>query len=557
MTNVQIEAGSFYANAEDRVVSGLLLPYGEQGKTNLGRFSVAPGAVTIPADPEVVTLNVQHDREEPIGRATELSETAAGIVGTFKIANTPEGDTVLAEIAAGTRSKLSAEVKNVVIRAGKAVGGVLFGAAVVEEGAFPSAALMAELAHDTEPEEEVEADDAEATDEGTLEAQVLDVVPDPEGNVEEIIVDDVPEKVIVDVINPADNSVTQTVFVPENQTQDTPNIGDPNMGAATAPETLQAHKAAPANESLNTVMNQLASAAKTGSRSLFAEIMKRDDAKAVTSLFAALSDIEFDSAGSAGINAQQPQWLGELWNGRTYERKFITLIASGQLSALTIQAWRWATKPSVDVWTGNKSAVPSPSNSTESFEVTGVRYAGAYDFAREFRDFGRTDVIESALRGMVESYAKVTDLATLTALVNGATEVEAGSATTQVAWNRIMDGVEAVLPTAVPTFAVVAQDLYRELVMTTSNDSLAYLNASLGLESGSAAGFSIIPSATLAAGNVLVGAREAATSFELGGSPIRAEATDMVLGGYDIGIFGYHAAAVTNADALALVAPAA
>lgn len=542
MTNVQIEAGSFYANAEDRIVSGLLLPYGEQGKTNLGRFSVAPGAVTIPADPEVVTLNVQHDREEPIGRATELSETAAGIVGTFKIANTPEGDTVLAEIAAGTRSKLSAEVKNVVIRAGKAVGGVLFGAAVVEEGAFPSAALMAEIAADT------------------LEAEILNIEEDVEGDnikIEVATVDEIPEMVLVNTTDPETGEVTQTEFVPETQTQDTPNIGDTNMGAATAPETLQAHKAAPANESLNSVMNQLASAAKTGSRSLFAEIMKRDDAKAVTSLFAALTDIEFDSAGSAGINAQQPQWLGELWTGRTYERKFIPLIASGQLTALTIQAWRWATKPSVAVWTGNKSAVPSPANSTESFEVTGVRYAGAYDFAREFRDFGRTDIIESALRGMVESYAKVTDLAALDALLDGATPVTAGSATTQVAWNRIMDGVDAVLPTAVPTFAVVAQDLYRELVMTTSNDSLAYLNASLGLESGTAAGFSIVPSSVLEDGNVLVGAREAATSFELGGSPIRAEATDMVLGGYDIGIFGYAATAVTNADALALVAPAA
>lgn len=545
MANVQIEAGSFYANAEDRVVSGLLLPYGEQGKTNLGRFSVAPGAVTIPADPEVVTLNVQHDREEPIGRATELSETAAGIVGTFKIANTPEGDTVLAEIAAGTRSKLSAEVKNVVIRAGKAVGGVLFGAAVVEEGAFPSAALLAEIAADT------------------LEAEILNIEEDVEGDnikIEVATVDEIPEMVIVNTTDPETGEVTQTEFVPDTQEDtptDTPIEGDTPMGAATAPETLQAHKAAPANESLNSVMNQLASAAKTGSRSLFAEIMKRDDAKAVTSLFAALTDVEFDSVGSVGINTAQPQWLGELWTGRTYERKFIPLIASGQLTALTIQAWRWATKPSVAEWTGNKTAVPSPANSTESFEVTGKRYAAAYDFAREFRDFGRTDIIESALRGMVESYAKVTDLATLDALVAGATDVVAGAATTQVAWNRIMDGVEAVLPAAVPTFAVVAQDLYRELVMTTSNDSLAYLNASLGLESGTAAGFSIIPSATLADGNVLVGAREAATSFELGGSPIRAEATDMVLGGYDIGIFGYHAAAVTNADALALVAPAA
>lgn len=536
MADVQIEAGSLYANAEQRIVSGLLLPYGEQGKTNLGRFSVEPGTIAIPSDPEVVTLNVQHEREEPVGRATELQDTPAGIVGTFRIAETPEGDTVLAEIAAGTRTKLSAEVKNVVIRSRKAVSGALFGAAVVEEGAFPSAALMAGYAEDT------------------LVAEIIDVNPDPESGTEEIVVDVLPEKVIVDVTTP-DGAVESTVFVPETTPQDNQN-GEPPMGV-TAPDTLQAHKAAPVSESLTTVMAQLGAAAKSGSRSLFAEIMKRDDAKAITSLFAALTDVEFDSVGSAGINTAQPQWLGELWLGRTYERKFIPLIGSGQLSALTMQAWRWTTRPEVALWTGNKSAVPSNTPATESYEVTAQRYAGAHDWAREFRDFGRTDVIESALRGMVESYAKVTDLATLDALLDGATPVTAGSATTQVAWNRLIDGVEAILPTAVPTFAVVAQDLYRDLLLTQNQDALAYLSATVGLESGNAAGFQIVPSNILEDGNVLVGAREAATSYELAGSPIRAEATDMVLGGFDIGMFGYHATSIVNENALALVAPAA
>lgn len=540
MTDVQIETGTLYANAEDRIVSGLLLPYGEQGQTNIGKFSIEPGAVEIPADPDVVTLNVQHDHEEPVGRATELLDTPAGIVGTFRIANTPEGDTVLAEIAAGTRSKLSAEVKNVVIRSRKAVSGFLFGAAIVEQGAFPSAALMAEFAEDTDGE--------------TVEAQILEIVSDPEGNNEEIVVDDLPETVIVDVVNPADGTVEQTVFVPETQTATPDNQGDTPMGAATAPESLQAAKSAPVSDNLPTVMAQLASAAKSGSRSLFAEIAQRDDAKAVTSLFAALSDVEYDSVGSAGINTHQPQWLGELWTGRTYERKFIPLISSGVMTALTMNAWRWTTKPAVSVWTGNKADVPSNAPATESFEVTGVRYAGAHDWAREFRDFGRTDVIESALRGMTESYAKVTDIATITALKNGATDVVASAAG---AWERIMDGVEAVLPTAVPTFAVIATDLYRELLLTTNNDALAYLNAGLGLEGGTAAGFSIVPSDQLADGNVLVGSREAAISFELSGAPIRVEAENVSQGGFDMGLFGYHAAAVVNADALVLVAPAA
>lgn len=547
--DVQIEAGSLYANAEDRIVSGLLLPYGEIGQTNLGKFSVEAGTVDIPTDPDVVTLNVDHNREEPVGRATELTETSAGIVGTFKIANTEEGDQLLAEIADGTRAKLSAEVKNVVIRSRKAVSGSLFGAAVVAQGAFPSAALLAEFAEDTDPEEEGET----VAEDATLEAEILDVVPDPEGNVEEIIVDDQPEQVIVDVVNPEDGSVDSTVFVPETQTQ---TQGE-NMGAATAPETLQAHKAAPVSEGLATIVNDLSRAAKSGSRSLFAEIAQRDDSRAVTSLFAALEDITFDGVGSVGVNTAQPQWLGELWLGKSYQRKYIPLIGSGALTGLTMEAWKWNAKPAVAAWTGNKTAVPSSEPSTTPVTISAQRWAGAHDWAREFRDFGRTDVIESALRLMTESYAKLTDDAALTGLLAGATDVVAGSATTQVAWNRIMDGVEAVIETATPTFAVVAQDLYRELVMTTSNDSLAYLNASLGLESGTAAGFQIIPSAALADGNVLVGAREAATHYELGGSPIRVEAEAVSVGGFDLGLFGYSAIHVGTPAGLALVAPAA
>lgn len=542
MADVQIQAGSLYADLSERIVTGLLLPYGELGQTNLGKFSVKPGAVTIPSDPDIVTLNVQHEREEPVGRAVELTETPAGIVGTFRIAKTDEGDTVLAEIAEGTRSKLSAEVKNVVIRSREAVAGVLFGAAVVEQGAFPSAALMAEYAADTESEAESMAD--------TLKAEIVEVLEESAETIE-VVAEEAPTEVVVGTVDPETGGVTSTTYEPlEGDTQEE----EEKMGAATAPETLQAQKAAPKVESLGTVVSQLASAAKSGSRSLFAEIARRDDAQAVTSLFAALEDIDFNAEAGVGINTAQPQWLGELWTGRTYERKYIPLISSGVMTSLTMQAWRWVVKPEVDVWTGNKTAVPSNAPTTESFEVTGVRYAGAHDWAREYRDFGRNDVIESALRAMVESYAKITDLATVNALEAGATPVVA---TGTGAWDKIMDGIDSIIDYAVPTFAILAKDVYRELILTEDSSKLAYLDAALGLESGTAAGFQIVPSGELADGNVLVGAREAATSFELGGSPIRAEATDMVLGGFDIGIFGYHAAAVTNADALALVAPAA
>ena len=530
--NAQIETGTLYADKTDRTVSGLLLPYGEQGRTNLGKFSIAPGAVTIPDDPSVVTLNVQHNREEPVGRAIELTSTAAGIVGQFKIATTAEGDQVLDDIASGKRAKLSAEVKNIVIRSGAAVAGVLFGAAVVEEGAFPSAAMFAS---DT-PEEVVADPDAilETGDDG-----IIAIVADME-----------PAEVDLVTIQ-ADGTLQETIYTPADSIQTNPDSqnGATPMGA-TAPDTLAAAKAAPAPATLVQVVNDMASAYRSGARSLFAEVVARPEGRAATNLFAALTDVEYNSAGSVGIAAIQPAWIDELWSGRAYARKFIPLIGSGALSAITVQAWRWTTRPAVATWTGNKDAVPSNAPATESYEVTAQRYAGAHDIAREYRDFGNTSFFESYLRAMTESYAKLTDEKALSDLTGAATVVPASGAGV---WDRIVDGIESVIDTAVPTFAVVANNMYRELLTTSNNDALAYLNASVGLESGTAAGFTIVPSASLNDGEVLVGSREAATAYELPGSPVRVEGLDMVKGGIDIGMFGYYATVINSEAGLALV----
>lgn len=525
MTNAQIETGTLYANETERVVSGLLLPYGEQGRTNLGKFSIEPGAVTIPADPDVVTLNVQHDREEPVGRATELNETAAGIVGTFKIAETPEGDTVLAEIAAGVRSRLSAEVKNVVIRSGKAVSGTLFGAAVVEQGAFPSAALLA--------------------------ADTPDVIVDPdrEGTVA-VASTEVPDEIIVETVNP-DGTIDETVFT-EDTDQDKEN---PEMANATAPATLQARATAPEDVDFTTVTRNLTAAAQAGSRSMFAELSARPEGQAAQSLFGALTDIKIDGAGSVGTVMEQPQWIGELWRGRSFERKVIPLIGSGTLTGLKIQGWRWTTEAHVTEWAGNKSAVPSNTPATEQYEVSATRFAGAHDIAREFRDFDVPGFWDGYFRGMTESYASITDFYTLNSLTAAATVVSKSTVATgdSKAWNAIIDGVEAIIEHANPTFAIVSKDLYRDLLLTKNNDALAYLNATVGLESGNAAGFSIVAHAGLAAGTALVGSREAATSYELPGAPIRVEGLDMARGGVDVGLFGYAATVIHSAKGLAHV----
>ena len=515
-TNAQIESGTLYANQETRIVSGLLLPYGELGQTNIGKFSIEPGAVVIPEDPEVVTLNVQHDNETPVGRATELLDTPAGIVGTFRVAKTADGDQLLAEIAGGTRTKLSAEVKNVVIRSRKAVSGFLFGAAVVEQGAFPSAALVAEYAEDT------------------LVAEIIEAMPSPEPGKEEIVVDVLPDTVYVDVIQP-DGTVAQTEYKQDNvQVTDPTTQGDTPMQAATAPSTIQAAKA-PEGVTLTAATERFASAMRTGE-----------------TLAAALADITYNDMGAVGNAINQPQWLGQLWEGREYVRRYIPLIGSGSLTSMKVVGWQWAAggAPTVASWTGNKNDVPSNVVESEIVETFAQRYAGAHDIAREFRDFGTPEFWDAYFRAMVRSYTKLTDDATLAAMVDVAPLVVASGAG---AWDRILDGVDAIIANAVPTFAIVASDIYRSLITTPAQDGLAYLNASLGLETGSVAGFSIVPSADLAPGDVLVGASQSATSYELPGSPLRVEAENIAKGGIDVGLFGYHAVAFNNLNGLARV----
>jgi hypothetical protein len=117
----------------------------------------------------------------------------------------------------------------------------------------------------------------------------------------------------------------------------------------------------------------------------------------------------------------------------------------------------------------------------------------------------------------------------------------------------VVDGALSMLDIATPSWALIAPDLWRSLLLTPYEHTLQYLSSSLGLESGQTENFTIQPYSGLDAGTVLVGDKAAATSYELPGSPIRIEAENIALGGVDEGLFGYHGVVINEAKALALV----
>lgn len=552
MTDIEIDAGTLIASEETRTATGLLVPFNEVGRTNLGRLTILPDSFEIPADLTGVVANVGHDREQPVGALIAAAPTPAGIVGTVSFARTPQGDEALAKVIDKSRRHLSVEVTAMRIKNGIATAGRLFGIALTDKPAFQSAALMAEEAPDiedeqpaAEPTETVEKTTEERTDEnGVTQKYTTTRTTRVEG-----------EK----------TTITEVTVIEEPEAPAT-DQQEESVGNATVPGPLQATAPGtstkgdePKGMSLNALFASLAEAHRTQDKTLLAQIAEEGE-KAAT-LYAALSDIKATGTGGIVPTISQPQWLGELWSGRDYQRRYIPLFNHADLTSFSVEGFRWKTPPVVGPWTGNKTAVPSAGIEFEPYTNDALGLAGAHDIDRRLRDFTVPGFWESYFKKMTDSYSEQSDVGSLATVLAEATAVERGTvpAGVDAGMVSIVDGALAVLDYGLPTFAIVAKDIWRSILLTPKDKILEYLSQSLSLEEGQVANFKIVPSrgTDIPAGKALVGIGSAVTVRELPGSPVRVEGLDMVKGGIDPGLFGYYLADVEEAGAVALVSPAA
>lgn len=546
------------ANLADRTVRGLLMPWNELSRpSNIGPIMFSRDVLAVPADPLVITANIGHLREEPVGRATALEDTDAGLVATFTIAKTPEGDALLTAVSDGRLSRLSAEVKGVVrdiVDTTRATAGALFGAAFVDEGAFASAALYAELANTSERYV------SEYTDtDGVTWRRVSETVTKAEET--EAGYTSTTTTTTTEETVPAEETEEETEpMEPETLTAHAADT------AATVPQTLLAGAKAGTTPtigktSLFTVANAMAAYFKNGDLGPI-EAIAETDRNAGELMYAALTDIKATTAGSVGVNIIQPQWVGDVWAARTRPRKFSQLVGQAILTSFKVSGFRFVTKPAGGDWTGDKTSVTSTAPTTEAVTKTADRWAGGHDIAREFVDFDVPEFWVSYFQYMTNDYIAWDDKKTLGYLIAGATAIDHGDvpAGMNVATVMLVDGALSVIATeeATPTFAVVGLDRFRELLLQTKDNIIDTLSMSLGLEEGDLENFRIVPSAHPdIQGKVLVGARDSATHYELSGAPIRTNALDMVKGGVDHGFFGYSTTVINQASALAIVsAPA-
>lgn len=482
----------------DRTLNYRLLPFGEPGRTNQGLVTASAGTLTLPDHP--VVANLEHDPTRPVAWMT-ATETPTGLMASVDVAPTTAGNDLLAEAKSGLRPGISVEIADPVIRGGALMGGTLTGAGFVTQPAFPSAQIIAADAGDL-PETQTPEDEQPSND--------------------------------------AAGAAESEADMAEND-------------AATEVEAEQA----PLTAGLPASIKNTNPVKAKGNGSLFAALADSNADK--RTLLAAL-----DQAIAADLlPTQQQAWLGEIYSSRTYQRKFSPLIQSGSLTALKAVGWRFVAgkTPTVGDYAGYPAEPTSTEVKTESVTLDAARIAGAGSVDRAFLDFPSAEFWAAYFREVTNDYERKADAKARDTLIAGATPVVAGAVPAGVATAAayIVDGAISVINAErdLPSFAIVGADLYRGLLLTRADDVIAFLNAALGLQDGTLAGFKIVPSsvATLT-GKVLVGARTGATQYELPGSPVRVDAVNISQGGAERGVFGYHAELINDAASLALVASA-
>lgn len=512
-----MESGTFAVDQDTRTIRGILIPWGEKSRTSASKtkpITFARGSVTLPRDPAVASLNLEHDRFSPLGRGARFEDQETGLYAEFVIADTDEGDAWLADH--GTFVKLSAEVRDIERDEADFGTAKLTGAALVTEGAFASAALFA---IDAEPDDEDDEAVERGIDETTDDSTESDGRPDEE-----------PDE-------------TEGEAVPE----------------ASASEVMLAGRAKPTEPALTKrayfrmLDEVMGGRASFETRTFIARTVQGEGG-----MFA-LDDIAYDGVGGVGAEMVPAQWIGEV-EVVSYRPIYSDLFPTKPLTSLSLGGWKWGTKPAGDTWTGNKADVPSNTPTVTPVTETASRWAGGHDIAREHRDFGTPGFFEAYNAAMRESYEQWKDVTIVrTELLAGATDVEADNPsglTIGAGWSALIDGAAAVVAAGfTPTFAVVELSLWKAMMKVPDSDTIGYLEASLNLESGSLSGFTFRPASGLTTGHILIGSREAADVYQLPGSPVRAEALNISAGGIDVGLFGYAGLLIKDATGIVDVAP--
>lgn len=499
VTNIESVPPIVTAEAE-RTITGRVLPWNEFGRTNHGALTFPRGSVNVPAEIERVKLLAGHSPAGvAVGHATSYEARDDGLYMTFQLGSHAAASDALLQASEKTVDAFSVECYIIERRGTTVTKSYLSAVALVPTPAFANARVSQVMAqaNDT-PTSTPETDsrpDSRHSDDG------------------------------VDEATPTDS---------EDDTPDTDDDKDPNMSKTNlVPGTLPGDVQTPADEtahfSLDGVLDYLT-----------AVVAGADNGATHAEL------VDITDAGM--IDRTAPQWLGELWAGVTYQRRVIPLMTQKPLTSRKAIGYRWKTKPGVEKYAGNKADIPSKPASIEPIERDSERWAGGNDLDRAFWDFKEREFLAAYWAAMAESYAMETDQDALKFLIDNATAIDGTATNVQSAIARGSLRIDNALHTPA-SFAIINPADLEQVLSLSQMDAPRYL----GIAGTITDPAKWVTDDAVPAGTAIIGAKAAATHFELAGSPLRVEAEHIAKGGRDAALFGYTAKMLNRPEGLVKV----
>jgi hypothetical protein len=516
MTTIQTAGTLLASDIGNRILSYLLLPFGEPGNTSAGTVTASAGTITIPEDPSTLVANDEHEYRAPLGRFVSVTEEANGIKASVKVAATRAGDDLLTLAAEGLKTGISVEIADPVIRAGKLLAGKLSGAGFVVRPAFPSAQLT-------------------ASDVGELDGEPAEDPEDPEEN----------------PADPAPAEQEESVLTEEEK-----------AAAIQAAEQAKLEASAPApaaHKNLLAHLADLAGKTRTASTTVREGGVSVDDLTAAVFNMDAVTNPDLKAAAFDVITqtdmfdqTSTPQYVDELWKGRHRPQIYVPLVNPQTLTSMVVEGWKIVKKPVWGDWdpafTGTPPAeqmtdIPTNEVTFDKDSWTAKRLARGNRFDRIHVDFPNPAAMAVFLREEAQALSDLLDEKTKDFIVATAKTVTANGADKADPWAKLVFGIANVLEYSTPTYAIIGNDLWRQMQNTSDIDRRAWIETRLGLEDGTLQGFKLQParlSDTEMNTKIVVGAKPAIDLHTPPGAPIRVDAQELQKGAIDKAAFAYY-----------------
>jgi hypothetical protein len=483
------------ADTTARTMTGVVVPYGQAGNTSAGRLTVRAGAVRVPDNLRQIKLLRDHDRTRPVGYALTATDTPAGLVMSFRVGATSDGDQALLEATEGLRDAFSVELDDLELDGQTVTAAALTAVAQVPVPAY-QAARIAQVAA-ARPPADPPADPTPAPD----------PAPDP-GPV------------------PADDDDDDDDSTDDESENDMTVTATDARPAAAAARPLPTTSTTTRPRGVTTYLE----AARVIAATARGELTPAE-------LQAALNDVTTKDT-SAGP-ALPPQWVGNLWADDPLPRVHVDAITGPRpLTGLKVTGFVWETGLHVMPWAGDKAAIPTNIPKATPGEATAKRWAGGVDVAREFVDLGSPEIIADLLATARDDYNAKTDADVLNELTSFGTDVGMTFA----------DGLE-VVSAVLGEFRgkgrlstlFIGANVWASLAGLSGQN---LLTGALSFAGGDIGGVSFVYDGDLMPNTALGVDKRAATFYERG--PITVEALNIAQGGIDEAVHGYTATLINN-----------